>query len=218
MIYGHFLSEFESLNNDSFVNFEILILGFEKSLRRWFCKFEMQNLNNRGLEKNWQGGLVLIIGKGLVGICLNISQTKTDWSYWRNLARTNFEYGITSSGQFRRVSPHRTIFGSLNLKLHKSTLPKQSWHIEMLILRRRFFLIHFLFSFYSEAWRLTIRGLVWADFEVNWVERLLWKFAPRFNLGFPTQKPIPDSERLGHITLKENWVMNICKHSMFVRI
>ena len=30
MIYGHFLSEFESLNNDSFVNFEILILGFEK--------------------------------------------------------------------------------------------------------------------------------------------------------------------------------------------
>ena len=45
MIYGHFLSEFESLNNDSFVNFEILILGFEKCLRRWFCKFEMQNLN-----------------------------------------------------------------------------------------------------------------------------------------------------------------------------
>jgi len=83
MIYGHFLSEFESLNNDSFVNFEILILGFEKCLRRWFCKFEMQNLNKIEVwkKKNWHGGIVLIIGKGLVGICLNISQTKTDSSY-----------------------------------------------------------------------------------------------------------------------------------------
>ena len=65
MIYGHFLSEFESLNNDSFVNFEILILGFEKCLRRWFCKFEMQNLNKIEVWKkkltwgdrtnNWEG-------------------------------------------------------------------------------------------------------------------------------------------------------------------
>jgi hypothetical protein len=65
MIYGHFLSEFESLNNDSFVNFQILILGFDHFLRSWFCKFEMQNLKKievwkkklaRGaLTNNWEG-------------------------------------------------------------------------------------------------------------------------------------------------------------------
>ena len=214
MIYGHFLSEFESLNNDSFVNFEILILGFEKCLRRRFCKFEMQNLKKievwkkklaRGARtNNWEGAR------------RHLSKHITDKNRFIILKKPGQNQLWIWHHFFRRVSPHWTIFGSLNLKLHKSTLSKQSWHIEMLILRRRFFLIPFLFSFYSEAWRLTIRSLVWADFEVNWLERLLWKFAPRFNLGFPTQKPIPVSERphhsqgeLGHEHLQ---AFNVCEN------
>ena len=83
MIYGHFLSEFERLNNDSFVNFtnqnckssfvnlSFKTISWETGFVNLRCKFS--DLDLGGI---WQGGSCTNNWK--VSICLKISQTKTD--------------------------------------------------------------------------------------------------------------------------------------------
>ena len=88
MIYGHFLSEFEKLNNDSFVNFEkqncnssFVYLSFETI----FWETGFVNLRWKPQTWSWSRGnlasvvlLIIMIMIGGVSICLKISQTKTD--------------------------------------------------------------------------------------------------------------------------------------------
>ena len=70
MIYGHFLSEFERLNNDSFVNFtkqncksSFVNLSFKTIF--WETGFVNLRCKSSDLDLGgiWQGGVVLIIGK-----------------------------------------------------------------------------------------------------------------------------------------------------------
>ena len=89
MIYGHFLSEFEKLNNDSFVNFEkqtcnssFVYMSFETIF--WETGFVNLRWKTSDLElvqrEFGKSGvlLILMIMIGGVSVCLKISQTKTD--------------------------------------------------------------------------------------------------------------------------------------------